>query len=518
MRKTMTQILAGALQRVEAAAKYGIVKSAKISRRDRELLVKAGYLKEILMGWYLLAMPTVKKGESTLWFGAYWDFIGLYLEDRFANDYCLSAESSIEIHLGTTVIPSQIVINTAKPIRAIVKFPFATSAVIYPKNLPASQELVRGVRVMSLVDALCQIAPAFFANRPRDAEIALRSVKTVSDISRALIEGRYLSAAGRIAGAYEFLNDSAKARQILEETRAAGLKVTPVNPFQIAKPFLAAQRQPISPQVGRIKFLWASLRADVIAILPPASGIPPDSALYLEQVDEVYKTDAYNSLSIEGYKVTPELIARIRDGQWQPAGNPSDQQQVDTMAAKGYLAAFKTVQSSIRSIFEGEQPAVVVRRDLQKWYRALFSPSVAAGLLQSYHLAGYRNAPVYITGSRHVPPSAAAVVDTMEALFDLCQQEANATVRAVLGHFIFVYIHPYRDGNGRIGRFLMNTMLAAGGYPWTVIRVSRKDEYLQALETASVGGDIRRFAQFIADEMESSRQAMTAKTGTTSAT
>ena len=516
MRKTMTQILAGALQRVEVTAKHGVVKSAKISRRDRELLIKAGYLKEILMGWYLLAVPTMKKGESTLWFGVFWDFISLYLEDRLANDYCLSAESSIEVHLGTTVIPGQIVINTTKPIRAIVKFPFETSAVIYPKSLPANKELVRGVQVMSLVDALCQIAPAFFENRPRDAEIALRSVKTVSDISRALIEGRYLSSAGRIVGAYEFLNDSAKAQQILEETRAAGLKVTPVNPFQTAKPFLAAQSQPISPHVGRIRVLWASMRDDVISILPPASGIPPDRAKYLEQVDEVYKTDAYNSLSIEGYKVTPELILRIRDGQWSPDGNPSDQQQIDAMAAKGYLEAFKTVKSSIRSIFEGQQPAVVVRRDLQKWYRALFSPSVDAGLLQPYHLAGYRNAPVYINGSRHVPPSSTAVVDTMEALFDLLHQESNGAVRAVLGHFIFVYIHPYRDGNGRIGRFLMNTMLAAGGYPWTVIRVSRKDEYLQGLETASVGGDVRRFAKFIADEIESSRQGM-ASTGTAAA-
>jgi hypothetical protein len=38
-----------------------------------------------------------------------------------------------------------------------------------------------------------------------------------------------------------------------------------------------------------------------------------------------------------------------------------------------------------------------------------------------------------------------------------------AGVRVVLGHFIFVYIHPYMDGNGRMGRFLMNVMLAGGG-------------------------------------------------------
>lgn len=52
----------------------------------------------------------------------------------------------------------------------------------------------------------------------------------------------------------------------------------------------------------------------------------------------------------------------------------------------------------------------------------------------------------------------------MPAFFDLLVQEADPAVRVVLGHFIFVYIHPYMDGNGRMARLLMNTMMAAGGY------------------------------------------------------
>lgn len=71
----------------------------------------------------------------------------------------------------------------------------------------------------------------------------------------------------------------------------------------------------------------------------------------------------------------------------------------------------------------------------------------------------------------------------------------------VLGHHLFVFIHPHFDGNGRLGRFLMNAMLAPGGYPWTVVRVKRRDAYLAALESASVGGDIKPFARFIAEEM-----------------
>ncbi|MDE3253852.1 MAG: Fic family protein, partial [Bacteroidota bacterium] len=79
----------------------------------------------------------------------------------------------------------------------------------------------------------------------------------------------------------------------------------------------------------------------------------------------------------------------------------------------------------------------------------------------------------------------------------LLAEEKVASVRAVLGHFIFVYIHPYMDGNGRMARFLMNLMLASGGFPWTVIPVQERDAYMDALEKASTNQDIAPFAAFI---------------------
>ena len=54
------------------------------------------------------------------------------------------------------------------------------------------------------------------------------------------------------------------------------------------------------------------------------------------------------------------------------------------------------------------------------------------------------------------------------------------------------------DGNGRMGRFLMNTMLASGGYLWTVIPVEERDRYMNALEHASFGQDIKPFAEYLA--------------------
>lgn len=53
------------------------------------------------------------------------------------------------------------------------------------------------------------------------------------------------------------------------------------------------------------------------------------------------------------------------------------------------------------------------------------------------------------------------------------------------------------DGNGRMGRFQMNHMLASGGYPWTVIPVEKRNEYMEALEQAGVHNNIKPFAELI---------------------
>jgi Fic family protein len=156
------------------------------------------------------------------------------------------------------------------------------------------------------------------------------------------------------------------------------------------------------------------------------------------------------------------------------------------------------VQKSLRRVLRGENPGAVAEEDHGAWYREMFAPSVTAGLLRAADLAGYRNALVYIRRSMHVPPNSTAVRDAMPVFFEMLSEETEPSVRVVLGHFIFVYIHPYMDGNGRIGRFLMNVMLAAGGYPWTVAPLERRDAYMAALEGASVRQNIAPFANILA--------------------
>ena len=138
---------------------------------------------------------------------------------------------------------------------------------------------------------------------------------------------------------------------------------------------------------------------------------------------------------------------------------PPTGEQLNALSARGYWQAWQTVRTSIEKILAGGNVGEIVRQDHSQWYREMFAPGVTAGIHKPADLAGYRNGPVYIRGSMHVPPNSEAVRDGMSTLFELLEEEELASVRTVLGHFIFVYIHPYMDGNGRMARFLMNTML-----------------------------------------------------------
>ena len=251
--------------------------------------------------------------------------------------------------------------------------------------------------------------------------------------------------------------------------------------------------------VRRLRLMWDAMRGRVVERFPEPPGRPADVEAVLARVADAYVADAYHSLSIEGYQVSPALIDRVRSGGWNPDRHPEDRAHRDALAARGYWQAHQAVLASVRRVVAGEPPGAVAETDHGTWHRELFAPSVAAGLVPPAALAGYRNVPVYIGGSRHVPPSPEAVRDAMPAFFELLREEPEPAVRVVLGHFAFVYIHPYADGNGRLGRLLMNLMLTAAGYPWTVIPVEQRDAYMTALEQASVGGEIGPFADFLAE-------------------
>jgi len=291
------------------------------------------------------------------------------------------------------------------------------------------------------------------------------------------------------------------AEEIRSAMKAAGFTIRESDPFETHQQF-AVIVPSTAPIVARLQALWETHRGEVIKVFPPAPGLPDDRKGYLSAVDDVYPSDAYHSLSIEGSRVSPELIDRVRSGAWDPDQYDTDRQRRDALVARGYWQAFRIVKEDVAKVIAGTAPGELVKQTHRNWYRELFQPYVASGLTGAEVLAGYRNDAVYLRTSRHVPPRWEAVRDAMPALFDLLCQEKEPSVRAVLGHWLFGYVHPYPDGNGRMARFLMNVMLASGGYPWTVIRVEDRDAYLAALEAASVEMHIEPFAGFIAERVQ----------------
>ena len=323
------------------------------------------------------------------------------------------------------------------------------------------------------------------------------TIRDSSVLLAKLLEGGHSGIAGRLAGAFRNCGRERVANEITKTMSAAGYDVRESDPFADRPTLLVSSRER-SPYVNRIRLLWQKMREPIIGRFPKAPGLPRNIEAYMKRVNDAYVTDAYHSLSIEGYRVTPALIERVRTGAWNPDANEEDREQQNAMAARGYWQAFQAVQKSLRKMLKGKNPGQVADADHGTWYRELFAPSVTVGLLKSGDLAGYRNGQVYIRKSMHVPLNRDAVRDAMPAFFDLLREEPHPAVRVVLGHFIFVYIHPYMDGNGRVGRFLMNTMMASGGYPWTIIPVTDRNAYVNALEKASVGEDIAPFADFLA--------------------
>jgi hypothetical protein len=98
---TVSNSLTNALSRVRAKAdarNAHIIQSEEISRSDREILLAAGWLQEIIRGWYMLVRPDIATGDTAAWHANFWDFVRIYLNHRFDNAYCLSAESSLDLH------------------------------------------------------------------------------------------------------------------------------------------------------------------------------------------------------------------------------------------------------------------------------------------------------------------------------------------------------------------------------------------------------------------------------------
>jgi hypothetical protein len=491
------------LKALQAGGRRRVFRSDDLSRVHRERLVENGFLQEVMKGWLMSASPGARAGDSTPWYASFWEFCALYSAERFGDEWHLSAEESLWLHGEKTVIREQIVVCSPKGSNHLINLLYGTSLYdLKVPEMPAPRNLVMrdGLRLFSPAASLVGVGETFFARNPVESQVVLASLADASDLLRLLLDGGNSTKAGYLAGAFRRIGRTELAEEIVRAMKRAGYDVRESDPFD-AGLTLGRPRPGAVPIVGRLEMMWQATRDTVIKNFPKAPGLPKDSGTYLRNVDEIYQSDAYHSLSIEGYSVTPEIIDRVRQGNWNPDNDEADRRSRDALAARGYWQAFQVVKESVSKVLAGGNPGGLARAEHKEWYGELLQPCVTVGLLRASDLAGYRNTAVYLRTSCYAPPRWEAVRDAMPAFFDLLEKETEPSVRAVLGHWLFGYIHPYPDGNGRMARFLMNVMLASGGYPWTVIRMRDRKAYLAALDRASINVDLGPFTTLIAQRV-----------------
>lgn len=229
--------IADALERVHLNGKgrsRSLLLSQDISRADRELLTRTHWLEPIIKGWYMLVSPEAERGDSSIWYANFWEFVKLYLEAQYPDGYCLSAENSIDLHLRSPTIPRQVIAIVRKGGGRAIHLPFQTSLLPYEnkENFPVEITEIDGVCVMELPLALCKVAPSFFEKDPKGAALALQQLKDPSDLLSVIAKHRLYRASGRLVGAFRFIGADQFADQLVQGLKELSIPMRQENPFQ----------------------------------------------------------------------------------------------------------------------------------------------------------------------------------------------------------------------------------------------------------------------------------------------
>lgn len=187
------------------------------------------------------------------------------------------------------------------------------------------------------------------------------------------------------------------------------------------------------------------------------------------------RSEAIASSRIEGYELSPRNLARAL---------------IDPRAARGTaraVAANVVAMEEAIAIGEAERP--IVSGDLLAIHRTLMAgePKAQPGQLRTEQnwIGGRLDSPI---DARYVPPPELEVARLMEDLAAfLNRDDLPGTAQAAIAHAQFETIHPFIDGNGRVGRCLVHVVLRRRGSaprfvpPVSIILAARPNIYVDGL-------------------------------------
>ncbi len=198
------------------------------------------------------------------------------------------------------------------------------------------------------------------------------------------------------------------------------------------------------------------------------------------------RSEAIASSRIEGLQVSPQQVALAEFAQAE--GNQAQGFTTNARLVANNITALRRAATDL-----AESPRVTVEgvEDLQK------------ALLPDHDPLGVRTRQNWIGGgswhpldAEFVPPPPDQVRPLMTDLLDYVNSALHAPlIQAALVHAQFETVHPFTDGNGRVGRALIHTVLARRGLvrvavlPVSVVLFTRSDDYVRGLTAYRYEGD-----------------------------
>ena len=205
----------------------------------------------------------------------------------------------------------------------------------------------------------------------------------------------------------------------------------------------------------------------------------------LKQIKEYYKIGlTYASNAIEGNTLNlAETKVVLEDG--ITIGGKSLKEHYEAI---GHAKAFD-------KIVELSQNAIFTEEDIKSLHKLFYNQ------IDEVNAGKYRTSQVIITGSDVELPKPeelnAKMAEFVKSLPHL-KETWHPVEYAAMIHIIFVNIHPFLDGNGRVARLLMNLALLQSGYNIVVIPPVVRADYISALQDSN-HGDYVPFVNFISE-------------------
>jgi Fic family protein len=357
------------------------------------------------------------------------------------------------------------------------------------------------VPVLSAADVLTTLNEREIAAGIESVSIWLRHlVIRTPELERACAENPRPLVLQRLADMAAALKNDALARQLDAAARRISTRISSPSRtgvgtrIQVPQMLQQAPRGSGSPwldeQAMRLSRQEAAIEKLIGKQLEKLETFPWRALL--AGAERVKAYDAYHSTTMEGYRISREISDAIVRGEPLPDGPQDRETLAAAMAIQGYSIAFNEVLARAR------RKAPVDADLILDLYEVLFRPSVDVGITDPASLRAWRSSSVGLRGWRYVPPNPKKIVDLIHGLERFSARPGLPPVtRALLVHLEFVTIHPFLDGNGRLGRLLMNHVLLSTGHPWVTIPSDERLPFFRAIEQAQVDGDASAFVRFV---------------------